>query len=92
MSMRRKDVKSTFKIARTDVLRAVEEIVEFGKKSAVVFVGFRKSLPKGRIKATRRGGDANTIVLTIDRPNYAERKFAKRHIKAFGVCPKVWAR
>lgn len=67
-----------------DVSDAVGAVMN-GRKTAVVFCG-NLSKVTHRVRATHHG-KSNSVLVTIGRPNYAERKFLKRCKKA-GVRPR----
>lgn len=69
-------------VSRKLVAQLAEMIIEGGAKQVTKYLS-----PKLTVKATRQGkvrtGDSNiTLLLTIGRPNYAERKFIKACMKA----------
>lgn len=75
-----------------EITEAIAAVMTGGYKSAVVFCGSRKRQPKLRVKATRKAKDKSQILLSIGKPNYAERRFAKNRIRIFGSFPKLWTR
>lgn len=72
---------------RSNIDRVVEEAMCNGAHKAIMYLA-----PNRVIRATRRllRGKVNrrerdtTIILTLGRPNYAERKYIKRHLLAKG--------
>ena len=65
------------KFCRSDIARAVACLLETGSRKAIVYVS-----PKQTVKATlrlrpRANARSVELVLTLGRPNYAERLFIK---------------
>lgn len=85
-----KKVRQTFKVGRSDVVRAVEGVIEAGYRSTVIYVGRLNVMPRGRVKATRRAD--GEIVLSIGGLNSSERTRAKRDLKILKKVRKFWHR
>jgi hypothetical protein len=70
---------------RASDVAAVVGAVLIGRRVAVVFSPDLKN----RVRATRQG-KTNSIVLTLGRPNYAERKFLRLCRKAKAQPKRPW--
>lgn len=66
------------KVSRKAISTVVEAVLELGARRATKFIS-----PRDVVKATRRHkpdkrSNSTEVVVTIGRPNYAEREFIKR--------------
>ncbi len=69
-------------IPMTNVARAVETLLRTGARKSTVFVSERERVTAARRFKPRANEKTVDVVLTIGRPNAAQRKLVKRYLKA----------
>lgn len=70
------------KINRTDVARVVEAVLEGGARQATVYRATDMVVRATAIRKLDARYRSVSVMLTIGRPNYRERKFIKECVKA----------
>lgn len=81
-------ILTIMKYSRQDFITGLECILDdVEMKSVTVFCGNRANC-KDRIRMARRG--KNELIITMGKPNYAEREMLKDCKKAKCKAPKVW--
>lgn len=84
-------------VPNRDINRVIAAVAKPGIRSAICFIGPLDELPRLRVKATRQLGldkryHTDEILLTIGKPNYEERTYARNRILCIGRTPKLWLR
>ena len=64
--------------SRTALRQVVEAVLETGAYKATKFLSAKETVKATRRRFRRGGGRITEVLLTVGRPNYAERQFIKK--------------